>query len=162
MLTCLSHRRSRVQIPLGTLKTGTVRKQEKRRNLKFRDCLRVRLPLVPLIENRCVGWALASPSSCNPLAFGLWRFNSVPTHFERPSGETGRCATLRKSFLRDCEFDSRLGYYYCRCGRCLIGFHMAGKPGSIPGSATYGLACSLGATDFCKVGVLGSIPIRSN
>ncbi len=24
-----------------------------------------------------------------------------------------------------------------------------------------GLACSLGATDFCKVGVLGSIPIRS-
>jgi hypothetical protein len=28
-----------------------------------------------------VGWALVSPSGCNPPAFGLWRFNSVPTHW---------------------------------------------------------------------------------
>ena len=29
------------------------------------------------------------------------------------------------------------------------------------GPLTNGLACSKGATDFCKVGALGSIPIRS-
>ncbi len=32
------------------------------------------------INNR-VGWALASPGGRNPPAFGLWRFNSVPTHW---------------------------------------------------------------------------------
>jgi hypothetical protein len=30
-----------------------------------------------------------------------------------------------------------------------------------PASSNNGLACSKGATDFCKVGALGSIPIRS-
>ena len=29
---------------------------------------------------------------------------------------------------------------YCRCGRCPTGFHKAGEPGSIPGSATRGWA----------------------
>lgn len=137
VLVCLSRRRSWVQIPSGTFLSGTVRKLEKRRNLKFRDCLRVRLPLVLFAEDTCVGWALVSPGGCNPLAFGLWRFNSVPTHFSKgPSGETGRRATLRKSFLRDCEFDSRLGYFLTQRGRCPTGSHKAGLPGSLPGSAT--------------------------
>jgi hypothetical protein len=38
------------------------------------------------ISRTCVGWALASPGGRNPPAFGLWRFNSVPTHFHA-SGE---------------------------------------------------------------------------
>ena len=45
---------------------------------------------------------------------------------------------------RTCEFDPRLGYsttrWHCRCGRCPTGFHKAGEPGSIPGSATRGWA----------------------
>ena len=31
-------------------------------------------------KTTCVGWALASPSGCNPPASELWRFNSVPAH----------------------------------------------------------------------------------
>jgi hypothetical protein len=72
--------------------------------------------------DKCVGWALASLSGCNPPAFTLCRFNSCPTHWTarssigmrtpasqagemgsipiratRPSGGTGRHATFRPS-----------------------------------------------------------------
>lgn len=42
----------------------------------------VQVRLLPASLNQIrVGWALVRPSGCNPPAFGLWRFNSVPTHF---------------------------------------------------------------------------------
>ena len=42
----------------------------------------VQVRLLPAsLNQRCVGWALASLSGRNPPAFGLWRFDSVPTHF---------------------------------------------------------------------------------
>ena len=42
----------------------------------------VQVRLLPASLNQiCVGWALASLSGRNPPAFGLWRFDSVPTHF---------------------------------------------------------------------------------
>ncbi len=66
--------------PIGDASTpwpGT--QTEKRRSSNLRDCLWVRLPPV-LLTTTCVGWASACPSGCNPPAFGLWRFNSVPTH----------------------------------------------------------------------------------
>ena len=53
----------------------------------------------------------------------------------RPSGATGRHATLRTSCPTWAwEFKSPLGH--CRRGWCLTGFHKAGMPGSLPGSAT--------------------------
>ena len=45
----------------------------------------VRLPPASLNQT-CVGWALASLSGRNPPAFGLWRFDSVPTHFSPRRG----------------------------------------------------------------------------
>ena len=86
----------------------------------------VQVRLLPAsLDQICVGWALASLSGRNPPAFGLWRFDSVPTHFsprrgamlvfavslsssptrvrfpsaslERRCGGTGRHATLRTS-----------------------------------------------------------------
>ena len=63
-------------------------------------------------------------------------FKSRTGHFSttRPSGATGRHATLRTSCpLRAWEFESPLGH--CRWGRCPTGFHKAGIPGSIPGPA---------------------------
>lgn len=79
VLVCLSRRRSWVQIPSGTLKFGMVRKLEKRRSLKLRDCLRVRLPPVLLLEKH----ALA----------GHWRAQVAVTH--SPSGCGGSTPSQR-------------------------------------------------------------------
>ena len=47
----------------------------------------VQVRLLPASLNQiCVGWALASLSGRNPPAFGLWRFDSVPTHFSPRRG----------------------------------------------------------------------------
>ena len=43
--------------------------------------------------------ALVSIAGCNPVVFGLWRFDSVPAHSSR-SGGIGRHATLRTSCPR--------------------------------------------------------------
>ena len=60
--------------------------------------------------------------------------NSVSARNSRPSGATGRHATLRTSCSSWAwEFDSPLGH--CRQGRRPTGFHKAGMPGSLPGSA---------------------------
>ena len=109
----------------------------------------------------CVGWALACPSGCNPPASciagstparrtrqsarsssgsGYWPLMPV-TRVQiphgskiRPSGATGRHATLRTSCPSWAwEFNSPLGQ--CRRGRRPTGFHKAGMPGSLPGSA---------------------------
>ncbi len=118
----------------GRWKNGAVRKSAKRPSSNLGDCgFESRLRhLKP-----CVGWASASLSGCNPPAFGLCRFNSCPAHFrhgpfvyrhripdprsgeagstparatERPSGATGRRATLRTSCRKAWEFDSPLGH----------------------------------------------------
>ena len=63
---------------------GAVRKLAKRRSSNLLP-LWVRLPPASLNQT-CVGWALASLSGRNPPAFGLWRFDSVPTHFHSRRG----------------------------------------------------------------------------
>ena len=58
----------------------------------------------------CVGWALASLSGCNPPAFGLWRFNSVPTH-----SQTTWPVRLA---VQDAGPSSRRGGFESRTGQC--------------------------------------------
>jgi hypothetical protein len=59
----------------------TVRQSAERPSSNLGD-LWVRLPPVRLARiDRRVGWALASPSGCNPPARGLCRFDSCPTHW---------------------------------------------------------------------------------
>ncbi len=167
MLACLSRRRSWVQIPSGTLfqydrrtslkcewrlnpesacsveneNTWRGTQTAKRRSSNLRDCLWVRLPPV-LLKTTCVGWALASLSGCNPPAFELWRFNSVPTHSTTarwssgrmrdphsrgmgsipirvtqitwPSGGTVDTRRSERRAHRAWEFDSPLGYFLFR------------------------------------------------
>src|SRR5436853_6442475 len=67
VLATLSRWRSWVQIPSGTL-GGTVRKPAKRPSSNLGDRLWVRFP--PVLLQARVGWALASPSGCNPPASG--------------------------------------------------------------------------------------------
>jgi hypothetical protein len=141
VLATLSRWRSWVQIPSGTL-SGTVRKPAKRPSSNLGESLWVRFP--PVLLEGCVGWALASLSGCNPPACSCagstparrtdwpvrlsakdtspssWRdgFDSHTGYCNRPSGGTGRHATLRTSCLRAWEFDSPLGH----CGVDWSGF----------------------------------------
>lgn len=122
VLAALSRRRSRVQISSGTLeaKCEKVRRGAKRceeadrksraQRIRFAVFLPFRTSSHPFAPLRTplpprVGWALASLSGCNPPVFGLWRFNSVPTH-SRPVLLTVQDASPSSS---QCGFDSRTG-----------------------------------------------------
>ncbi len=146
---------------------GAVGKRAKRRSSNLRDRLWVRLPPVLLEQHASAGHWRAQVAVTHPLSsFGgstpSRRTNNTArssngrmrdTH-SRDTGSTPvrvtDIAKWRYRYTRDsqnvvstwtCEFDSRLGYLQrndCRCGRCPTGFHKAGEPGSIPGSATAG------------------------
>ena len=100
VLATLSRWRSSVQIRPGVLDATTWRGSPTAEAsglspecCGFESHPRYMTPARPSGEQKttCVGWALASPSGCNPPAFELWRFNSVPTHLcERMRDEGGR------------------------------------------------------------------------
>ena len=65
--------------PIGDAKTA---RYANRQSDEAQTFMIVQVRLLPASLNQiCVGWALASLSGRNPPAFGLWRFDSVPTHF---------------------------------------------------------------------------------
>ena len=111
-------------------------------------------------ETTCVGWALASPSGCNPPAFGLWRFDSVPAHSQTARSSNGSgyetlilVIRVRLPYgslmisLQVRQVSNRLSYGRCarldtetcnltRMGQCSFGPHKPEPPGATPGSAT--------------------------
>ena len=110
VLACLSRRRSRVQIPSGTLDRmiGTVRKPAKRRSSNLGDCGFDSRPCH--LKTYRVGWALACPSGCNPPALGI--AGSTPP----PNGCALEIRPVRLSVQdggpssRKGGFDSRTGH----------------------------------------------------
>src|SRR5262249_9871373 len=68
VLVWLSTKRPRVQIPLGAL-TGRYANRQSGQAQTLVNRLWVQLP--PVLLCRCVGWALASPSGCNPPAIAV-------------------------------------------------------------------------------------------
>ncbi len=65
---------------------------------------------------------------------------STPSRRTFTYGQVAKLVDARLSesrSLRECEFESRLGYYITQRGRCPADSHKVGAPGSIPGSAIY-------------------------
>jgi hypothetical protein len=70
VLACLSRRRSWVQIPSGTLEMTTAR-YANRQSGQVQTLVSAGSTPACATGTRCVGWALASPSGCNPPASGM-------------------------------------------------------------------------------------------